>query len=92
MKHCLQYELVYEPLGGLQINDRGIAKLMIILLNLRFIFLNQPVGDKAKQEDQSKEGSHGNRGQNDAEHFEVQSRNLRRQVVFVGFPDVSEQN
>ena len=76
----------------MQINDRGIAKLIIILLNLRFIFLNQPVGDKAKQEDQSKEGSHGNRGQNDAEHFEVQSRNLRRQVVFVGFPDVSEQN
>ena len=66
--------------------------MLIILLNLRFIFLNQPVGDKAKQEDQSEEGSHGNHGQNDAEQFEVQSRHLRRQVVSLGFPDVPEQN
>ena len=57
-----------------------------------FIFLNQPVDDKAEQEDQSEEGSHGNHGQNDAEQFEVQSWNLERQVVSVGFPDVAEQN
>ena len=66
--------------------------MLIILLNLRFIFLNQPVGDKAKQEDQSEEGSHGNHGQNDAEQFEVQSWHLGRQVVSLGFPDVAEQN
>ena len=57
-----------------------------------FIFLNQPVDDKAEQEDQSEEGSHGNHGQNEAEQFEVESWHLDRQVVSVGFPDVTEQN
>ena len=56
------------------------------------MILDQPADDKAKQEDQSEEGSHGNHGQNDAEQFEVQSWHLGRQVVSLGFPDVAEQN
>ena len=64
----------------------------LVLLNLKFIFLHQPVDDKAKQEDQSEEWSHGDDGQNDGEQFEVQSWDLERQVVSVGLPDVPEQN
>ena len=59
-------------------------------MNLRFIFMNEPVDDKAKQEDQSEEGSQGNHGQNYGEPFEVQSWDLTRQVVSVGLLDVTE--
>ena len=61
-------------------------------MNLKLIFLHQPVGNKAKQEDQSEERSQGNHGQNDGEQFEVESWSLARQVVSLGFPDVTEQN
>ena len=57
-----------------------------------FIFLNQPVDDKAEQEDQSEEGSQSNHGQNEAEQFEVESWHLERQVVSVGLSDITEQN
>ena len=56
------------------------------------MFLKQPADDEAKQEDQSEEGSHGDQGQNDGEQFEVESWPLERQVVSLGFPDVTEQN
>ena len=42
------------------------------MLNLRFMFLDQPVDDKAEEEDQSEEWSHGNHAENDGEQFEVQ--------------------
>ena len=63
------------------------------MLNLRFIFLDQPVDDKAEEEDQSEEWSHGNHAENDGEQFEVQScRDLARQVLLVGFEEITEQN
>ena len=61
-------------------------------MNLKFIFLHQPVDDKAKQEDQSEERSQGNHGENDGEQFEAPSWLLARQVVNVGLLNVPEQN
>ena len=66
--------------------------MIIILYDLKFIFLNQPVDDKAKQEDQSEERSQGNHGQNNGEQFEAPSWHLVRQVVTVGLLDVPDQN
>ena len=40
---------------------------------LKSMLLYQPAYDKAKQEDQSQEGSHGDDGQNAGEQFEVES-------------------
>ena len=45
----------------------------MISMNLRFIFLKQPEEDKAEEEDQSEEWSHGNHGENNDEQFGVQS-------------------
>ena len=81
MKHRLQYKLVLQ-------NWRD----NLVLLNLKFIFLHQPVDDKAKQEDQSEERSQGNDGKNDSEQFEVPSWLLARQIVPLGLLDVPEQN
>ena len=72
--------------------ENSLPKFIIILFDLKFIFLNQPADDKAKQEDQSEERSQGNHGQNDGEQFEAPSWHLERQVVSVGLLDVPEQN
>ena len=72
--------------------ENSPPKFIIILFDLKFIFLNQPADDKAKQEDQSEERSQGNDGQNDGEQFEAPSWLLTRQVVNVGLLDVPEQN